>query len=677
MPKPVHDHLEMLPYAAITLTDGHLKRMRDTVKADLLRIPNDDLLKGFRIRAGLPAPGKDLGGWYTSDTFHIFGQLLSALARFAAADHDAACRGKLDALIRGWAATIRPDGYFFYTDKPNTYHYTYEKMVGGLVDAIVFTKSFSAKRHLATITDWAEKHLDRTRPYGADAAEWYTLSENLYRAADATGDDRYRRFAQVWEYTRYWDAFAANQNIHALSPSYHAYSHVNTLCGAAMAYNSSGDKHYLATIRNAFVYLTNTQFYSTGGFGPDESLIPSAERRTRVETTHNTFETQCGTWACFKFTRYLHRFTGTAHYADWTEKLIWNGLAASIPTSPDGRVFYYADYNPGGAIKTLYGAPYPCCAGTRPMAAADLPSQIAMQTPAGDLAILQFIPSIIRTKNGTLRISTTFPESKAVHFQWSGSYGMRQNIKIRLPKWAAGLPHLKNDATGKNMPVLHDKSGHWLIIRQPLTGDMAFTLTLPLRFMLEAFDSAKPFPVTLMYGPIALTLRSEKPFVPKLTALRPSDGEALTWHVAGHPDALVRAFHLIPEGEPYRLLLDPDARQQVHHSQLTYTGQWQNPGPWHFSNEVGASISYTFTGTGIKWLGYRFDDGGFADILINDKPAEMPRIDQFGPGRQLPFEYQITGLARTRHTITIRLAPGTPAGSKDHFLNIAGFEIIY
>ena len=93
MPKPKQDHLEMLPYDAISLTDGPLKRMRDTVKADLLRIPNDDLLKGFRIRAGLPAPGKDLGGWYTSDTFHIFGQLLSALARFAAAVHDAACRG--------------------------------------------------------------------------------------------------------------------------------------------------------------------------------------------------------------------------------------------------------------------------------------------------------------------------------------------------------------------------------------------------------------------------------------------------------------------------------------------------------------------------------------------------------------------------------------------------------
>ena len=201
-------------------------------------------------------------------------------------------------------------------------------------------------------------------------------------------------------------------------------------------------------------------------------------------------------------------------------------------------------------------------------------------------------------------------------------------------------------------------------------------MTLPLRFRTEAFDTLKAFPVTLMYGPLALAIRSERPLVPSIASLRPSDGEVLTWHVAGHPDALVRAFHLIPEGEPYRLLLDPTAKQQVHHTQLRYTGQWQNPGPWHFTNEIGASVSHTFTGTGIKWLGYRFDDGGYAYVSIDGKPAREARIDQYGPGRQLPFAYQITGLPRAQHTITIRLTPGTPPGSKDHFLNIAGFEII-
>jgi hypothetical protein len=37
MTKPASDRLRVLPYDAITLTDGPLKRMRDTIKADLLR----------------------------------------------------------------------------------------------------------------------------------------------------------------------------------------------------------------------------------------------------------------------------------------------------------------------------------------------------------------------------------------------------------------------------------------------------------------------------------------------------------------------------------------------------------------------------------------------------------------------------------------------------------------
>ena len=48
------------------------------------------------------------------------------------------------------------------------------------------------------------KNLERSRKYADGSTEWYTLSENLYRAYLVTGDDRYRTFAKVWEYTPYW-----------------------------------------------------------------------------------------------------------------------------------------------------------------------------------------------------------------------------------------------------------------------------------------------------------------------------------------------------------------------------------------------------------------------------------------------------------------------------------------
>ena len=59
--------------AGVSLDGGPLKLQVDAARQDYLRIPNDDLLKGFRRRAGRPAPGADLGGWYSSDVFHVFG----------------------------------------------------------------------------------------------------------------------------------------------------------------------------------------------------------------------------------------------------------------------------------------------------------------------------------------------------------------------------------------------------------------------------------------------------------------------------------------------------------------------------------------------------------------------------------------------------------------------------
>src|SRR5271169_6542776 len=81
------DRRVLLPfdYKGVTLEDGFLKRQVEGVKAFYLAIPNDDLLHGFRKRAGKPAPGKELGGWYSADNFNIFGLLIGGLSRLYAA----------------------------------------------------------------------------------------------------------------------------------------------------------------------------------------------------------------------------------------------------------------------------------------------------------------------------------------------------------------------------------------------------------------------------------------------------------------------------------------------------------------------------------------------------------------------------------------------------------------
>lgn len=114
------------------------------------------------------------------------------------------------------------------------------------------------------------------------------------------------------------------------------------------------------------------QCYPTGGFGPDEQIISRGDWLRKVETTHNSFETQCGCFAVFKRCRYLMTITGDARYGDWIERLACNGIAATIPRSPDVHVFDDSDYNAFGAVKQNHPVGWTCCTGTRPMALADL-----------------------------------------------------------------------------------------------------------------------------------------------------------------------------------------------------------------------------------------------------------------------------------------------------------------
>ena len=125
-----------------------MKRQVDAAREDYLRIPNDDLLKGFRHRAGKPAPGADLGGCTPRTLPRVRPDPFGSGPAHAATG-DPACREKAEALLAGWADCIEPDGYFFYSRKPNAPHYIYDKMVGGLTDMVLFCDSKLAAESLA------------------------------------------------------------------------------------------------------------------------------------------------------------------------------------------------------------------------------------------------------------------------------------------------------------------------------------------------------------------------------------------------------------------------------------------------------------------------------------------------------------------------------------------------
>ena len=62
-PHGTQEVMKEFPYGAVQLTGGPIKQHFDRIDAHYLALDNDRLLKVFRERAGLPAPGPDMGGW--------------------------------------------------------------------------------------------------------------------------------------------------------------------------------------------------------------------------------------------------------------------------------------------------------------------------------------------------------------------------------------------------------------------------------------------------------------------------------------------------------------------------------------------------------------------------------------------------------------------------------------
>jgi len=571
--------LEPFNFQGVSIDDGRLRTEFDDVRAYYLNIPLDDLMHGYRLRAGLPAPGKELGGWYTADTGNVFPQILSGLARMYAATRDQACLDKANAMLTEWAKCIGPDGNPMYSNHATSKPYFYEKVVGALVDMALYCGRKDALTYLGVVTDWAVKTLKRDREYAnangdinsplCDHSEWYTVSENLYRAYLLTGEPKYRDFGRVWEYTKYWNIFERKGDIFGLrrdggkTESYHAYSHVNTFSSAAAAYLVSGERHYLDTLVNAYDFLQSTQVFATGGFGPNETITSPDRIVEMLKTTDDTFETQCGSWAAFKMSKYLMSFTGDAKYGDWVERLVLNGVGASLPMTTDGRVTYYSSYRIGGASKELYGGGWSCCTGTRPQAVADYYDQIYFHR-LDSLCVNLYTPSTVQWSVGgqavTVKQTTRFPESPQTTFTVSVAKPTRFALKLRTPGWLTGP--ITGVLDGSPIELLEDKL-HWSVIDRVWKNGDTVTATLPGKVWTSRMGSGPNAPAALMFGPVVLAVRSLKgdptakiAFESPETCLTPCPGEPLTFRLSTDPNVLVRPYYNFRQGEKYFLYFD-------------------------------------------------------------------------------------------------------------------------
>ena len=511
-------------YGAVSMASGaHEAQLRNT-QSVLMSLSDDSLLMPFRQMAGLPAPGVELGGWYAYRPDYDyrknfdegfapgchFGQWVSALARGYAITGDRAVREKVLRLNRLYAQTISGEFY----RKSRFPAYVYDKLTIGLLDSHTWAYDPQALAILERTTDTALPHLpsravEHDQRWRMDKdpndASWtwdesYTLPENMFLASERGAGPRYfdlgRRYldAETW-----FDPLSRNE--HVLNGR-HAYSYVNSLCSAMMAYFAAGSEKHLRAGRNAFAML-QAQSYATGGWGPDEMLRgPNSDALyDSLRNTHHHFETPCGSYAHFKLTRYLLRATGDSRYGDSMERVMYNTVLGALPLQADGSNFYYSDYN-FDARRVYKKARWACCAGTLPQVAADYRINLYLRGPQSVYVNL-YVPSTLRWEEDGAQLSLTqtgdYPYDGKVVFFLAASKPADVTLHFRIPAWA---PRAQIRVNGQAQPA--PVPGRFAAVRRLWRSGDVVELLLALPMRLEPIDPRHPDTAAVVRGPLVL-----------------------------------------------------------------------------------------------------------------------------------------------------------------------------
>jgi beta-galactosidase GanA len=108
-----------------------------------------------------------------------------------------------------------------------------------------------------------------------------------------------------------------------------------------------------------------------------------------------------------------------------------------------------------------------------------------------------------------------------------------------------------------------------------------------------------------------------------------------------------------------------------HVANQSYTGgDYKNTES--FSNTAGDSMSVTFTGTGVRWIGSQTNNHGFADVYIDG--IKQATVDCSGSANQAVL-YSKTGLTSGEHTLKIVVDGTHSSASTDNYVSIDAIDV--
>jgi hypothetical protein len=210
---------------------------------------------------------------------------------------------------------------------------------------------------------------------------------------------------------------------------------------------------------------------------------------------------------------------------------MYNTVLGAKPLQPDGRTFYYSDYNFKGRKVYSSTQHWACCSGTLPQVAADYRINTYFRDASG-VWINLYIPSTLRWTQDGARVALTqkslYPFDEVVTFEVTTSQARDFAINFRIPAWAAGASISVN---GRRVQAPATPGSFAALHRSWNTGDRV-ELELPMTRRLEAVDSRHPQTVALVLGPLVLfAVTDTQPVLTRADLLAASRVDQRSWQV--------------------------------------------------------------------------------------------------------------------------------------------------
>ena len=122
-------------------------------------------------------------------------------------------------------------------------------------------------------------------------------------------------------------------------------------------------------------------------------------------------------------------------------------------------------------------------------------------------------------------------------------------------------------------------------------------------------------------------------------------------------------------------------RVEDNDAAVSYTGTWvrngsdprASGGTFSESNTAGAQLTLSFTGTEVRWLGYRYDGAGIARVVLDGN--FVGEVDLYSASPELTAVFRVSGLPRGAHTLSIEVTGTHNAAASDSWVVVDGFDV--